>query len=50
MPGSLGSGAFKYRSARWELLSEASGGAYALAFTAMMLISLIQMWRPRRIS
>jgi hypothetical protein len=40
----------KYRSARWELLSEASGSAYALAFTAMTAISLFQMWRPRRMT
>ncbi|HXT01227.1 MAG TPA: hypothetical protein VN915_11165 [Elusimicrobiota bacterium] len=40
----------KYRSARWELLSQASGTAYAFAFAVMMIVSLFQMWRPRRIS
>jgi hypothetical protein len=36
----------KYGSARWELLSAASGAAYAGAFAAMTGIILYQLWRP----
>jgi hypothetical protein len=38
----------KYGSARWDLLSMASGATYALAFSAMTGIIFFQMWRPRK--
>jgi hypothetical protein len=38
----------KFRTGRWELLSEASGTTYAVVFFVMTGTILYQMWRPRR--